>query len=209
MQDSTMTETTPQTPPSDATSSGVYPDSQPIPFQYELAVIGEECGEVMQMVGKTMRFGLDSYSPVDPTKRTNHQLLHDEIGDILAGVEFATERGLLDRETLVNRMFAKRKKLHAMAPNPILPTATVFETPKSVHPAVPITTICLLLLVGIAIFFLARETVQPNDTAMKEKITTATAACYEKYHDARCNDIADLVGIKPAPLTNSASPATK
>lgn len=200
-----MTDSTP-TPP---TPTGTYPESQPIPFQYELAILGEECGEVVQMVGKTMRFGIDSYSPVDPTRRTNHELLHDEVGDILAGIEFATERGLFDRETLMNRMFAKRKKLHAMAPNTVLPTTPFYTAPPKLHPAVPISTLLIMLAVIAAVFFLGRETVSTSgDSAMKERATAAAAACYEKYHDARCNDIADIAGIKaaPAPAPTPASP---
>ena len=39
-----------------------------------LAMLAEECGEVIQMVGKILRHGYDSYHPADPNT-TNKQLL--------------------------------------------------------------------------------------------------------------------------------------
>ena len=57
-----------------------HPDTVPVEHQYEVALINEECGEVCQMVGKTMRFGWQSYHPNDPLK-TNYDLLHEEMGD--------------------------------------------------------------------------------------------------------------------------------
>lgn len=186
-----------------------YPASAPIPFQYELAVIGEECGEVVQMVGKIMRFGLESYSPEDADRRTNHQLLHDEVGDILAAVDFATERGLLDSETLMTRKFAKRRKMHAMAPNTVRPANPIYTAPasetKAVHPAIPITVLALILGMFIAVFFIGRETVANGDSALRQRAIDATQVCYEKYRDARCNDLAVLAGIPEAPPASNSS----
>ena len=47
-----------------------------------LAMLAEECGEVVQVVGKTLRHGYDSHCPGDPAKVTNRQLLTKEIGDV-------------------------------------------------------------------------------------------------------------------------------
>jgi NTP pyrophosphatase (non-canonical NTP hydrolase) len=48
-----------------------------------LAMLAEECGEVIQIVGKILRHGYDCYHPEDPTK-TNRQLLGRELTDLYA-----------------------------------------------------------------------------------------------------------------------------
>ena len=50
-----------------------------------LAILAEECGEVVQIVGKILRHGYNSYNPtVDETKRkSNTALLTKELGDLL------------------------------------------------------------------------------------------------------------------------------
>lgn len=104
-----------------------YAPTQPVEFQYELAVLNEECGEVAQMVGKTLRFGWDSSSPFDPDK-TNLELLHEEVGDVLAAAEFAAQRGMLDTKVLAARKKKKLDKLHRLAPGPMRAMA-----PLSIH----------------------------------------------------------------------------
>ena len=49
-----------------------------------LAMLAEECGEVIHIVGKILRHGYDSYHPADPTV-TNRDLLGRELTDLLAG----------------------------------------------------------------------------------------------------------------------------
>jgi len=41
----------------------------------------EEAGEVLQVLGKILRFGVMSYSPHDPNKTPNAQLLENEMDD--------------------------------------------------------------------------------------------------------------------------------
>lgn len=56
------------------------------PAQVErLAILAEECGEVVQIVGKILRHGLNSYNPtVAPEKqKPNRALLEKELGDLL------------------------------------------------------------------------------------------------------------------------------
>ena len=58
------------------------------PSQAErLAMLAEECGEVVQIVGKILRHGYDSHHPDDPAT-SNTRLLEKEIEDIL-GVHLA------------------------------------------------------------------------------------------------------------------------
>ena len=48
-----------------------------------LAMLAEECGEVIQIVGKILRHGYDSYHPVNP-RVTNRDLLAKELRDVNA-----------------------------------------------------------------------------------------------------------------------------
>ena len=48
-----------------------------------LAMLAEECGEVVQVVGKILRHGYDSYHPDNP-RVTNRDLLVKELRDVNA-----------------------------------------------------------------------------------------------------------------------------
>lgn len=48
-----------------------------------LAMLAEECGEVIQVVGKILRHGYDSYHPVNP-RVSNRDLLAKELRDVNA-----------------------------------------------------------------------------------------------------------------------------
>jgi len=47
-----------------------------------LAILAEECSEVIQVVGKILRHGYDSYNPFDDKRTTNRNLLEKELGDL-------------------------------------------------------------------------------------------------------------------------------
>ena len=47
-----------------------------------LAMLAEECAEVIQVVGKILRHGYDSYHPDDSSKTSNRQLLQKELDDV-------------------------------------------------------------------------------------------------------------------------------
>lgn len=51
-----------------------------------LALLSEECGEVVQVIGKILRHGLYSFHPHSPGI-SNHALLIKELGDVLAAVQ--------------------------------------------------------------------------------------------------------------------------
>lgn len=71
---------------------------------YLLGCIGEECGEVQQIVGKCLRFGVHDFNP----KRDNVpnlELMRREVHDIIAvyelfleeiGDSFVRDQGLID-----------------------------------------------------------------------------------------------------------------
>lgn len=47
-----------------------------------LAILSEECGEVIQVIGKIIRHGYDSWHPSDPDKKTNREHLETELADV-------------------------------------------------------------------------------------------------------------------------------
>ena len=51
-----------------------------------LAMLAEECGEIIQVVGKILRHGYESYHPQNPHE-TNRDLLANEVCDLLAVVQ--------------------------------------------------------------------------------------------------------------------------
>lgn len=56
-----------------------------------LAILAEECSEVIQVVGKILRHGYYSFHPT--TKETNIELLEQELGDVQAAIGLMTSRG--------------------------------------------------------------------------------------------------------------------
>lgn len=53
------------------------------PAQHErLSMLLEEAGEVVQICGKILRHGYDSYNPFDENKITNKDLLEKELTDL-------------------------------------------------------------------------------------------------------------------------------
>ena len=58
------------------------------PSEEELLVfLIEECGEVISIASKILRFGYGSYNPYDPEKTSNRTLLEGELGDVLAVIK--------------------------------------------------------------------------------------------------------------------------
>ena len=89
--------------------------NQLTPQQAELfALLAEECGEVVQIVGKILRHGLDSYHP--HSGETNRETLQKELGDVWAAVELLRFHGgcsELTGNTLFARMHEKLAKVGA------------------------------------------------------------------------------------------------
>ena len=57
--------------------------NQLTPAQTErLSLLAEDCGEIIEVVGKILRHGYDSYHPKDKDKTTNRELLERELGDL-------------------------------------------------------------------------------------------------------------------------------
>lgn len=52
-----------------------------------LALLAEECGEVVQIIGKILRHGYESRNPLIDNSPTNRQLLEEELGNIAHAVD--------------------------------------------------------------------------------------------------------------------------
>lgn len=57
-----------------------------------LALVMEECGEVIQAIGKVMRHGYNSCHPT--TYRENREILERELGDLAFAMDLLAERDL-------------------------------------------------------------------------------------------------------------------
>lgn len=66
------------------------------PAQTErLALLAEECGEVVQIIGKILRHGYHSCHP-NNLNCPNSDLLHKELGDVQAAISIMEEKGDLN-----------------------------------------------------------------------------------------------------------------
>ncbi len=74
-----------------------------------LSIMSEECGEVVQAVGKIMRHGLDSHNP--NTGETNTEQLIDELGDVMLFIGILCDKGIIDKVKLQKRIANKLAKL--------------------------------------------------------------------------------------------------
>lgn len=82
------------------------------PAQAELlACLAEECGEIVQIVGKILRHGYDDWSPLDGTKTRNRQNLERELGDLNAVCDRIRANGDIKAKHIVDASDAKHIKL--------------------------------------------------------------------------------------------------
>lgn len=71
--------------------------NQLTPKQTELlGGTSEECGEVVQVIGKILRHGLDSRKPTNAEALTNRDNLTSELADIAAMTDLLIENGVID-----------------------------------------------------------------------------------------------------------------
>lgn len=67
------------------------------PLQERLAILSEECGEVVQAIGKILRHGLDSKWEDNPS---NRELLEEELGDVQHAIAMLTQLGDIDPDKI-------------------------------------------------------------------------------------------------------------
>lgn len=76
-----------------------------------LAILAEECAEVIQIVGKILRHGYESYHPDDTTKGPNREQLAREIGDLDAIVDLMIVTDDLSQGELIDAKAEKSKRM--------------------------------------------------------------------------------------------------
>lgn len=62
-----------------------------------LAFLSEECGEVIQAIGKILRHGYESRNPDKPNGYTNRQQLEKEVADVRSAISMMTDSKDLNR----------------------------------------------------------------------------------------------------------------
>ena len=81
-------------------------------LQEECAEVIRECTNIIQIVSKIKRFGLENYHPDDPDKVTNLDHLTQELGDLLAMVEILVDNDIgITFKDLDEAIQRKREKL--------------------------------------------------------------------------------------------------
>ncbi len=77
-----------------------------------LALLVEECAEVIQIVGKILRHGYESYNPGDKNRVTNRNLLERELGDLGEIVRLiGEESGDLDITKIAEWQLCKQESM--------------------------------------------------------------------------------------------------
>lgn len=69
------------------------PEYKPKTLVQKLGYLIEECGELQSALGKTIRWGLDSYNPEldEPNRKLNRTWIREEIQDIKRAIRFLEE----------------------------------------------------------------------------------------------------------------------
>jgi NTP pyrophosphatase (non-canonical NTP hydrolase) len=74
-----------------------------------LACVGEECGEIQQMVGKCLRFGLHSDNHKSEDKKKNIELLLMEFNDLVAVIEMLADNLGIEQPIISPKDVAAKK----------------------------------------------------------------------------------------------------
>jgi NTP pyrophosphatase (non-canonical NTP hydrolase) len=72
-------------------------------------ILQEECAEVIQMISKCRRFGIDNQHL--KADRPNREKLTEEIGDLLCMIQLAQEFGIVDADAVQAASVRKQEKL--------------------------------------------------------------------------------------------------
>lgn len=74
-----------------------------------LRIMQEECGEVVQMVSKVCRFGIDQQHLKDD--KPNRDRLTEELGDLQCMIDLAVRYGIVEGPSVQSARRAKEEKL--------------------------------------------------------------------------------------------------
>ena len=76
-----------------------------------LAVLAEECAEVIQVVGKILRHGYESVHPRRPEQGTNRQHLEEELSNVGVAIDMMINAKDLDEMSMQDRFDEKKKTI--------------------------------------------------------------------------------------------------
>lgn len=76
-----------------------------------LALLAEEMGECVQVIGKILRHGYDSANPLIPDTSSNRENLMKELGDVELIIFYMAEARDIDRNCVDRRRIEKGKKI--------------------------------------------------------------------------------------------------
>ena len=76
-----------------------------------LAILAEECAEVVQVVGKILRHGYESSHPRRPEQGTNRQHLEEELSNVGVIMTLMVDRKDIDPDSLQERYEAKKQNI--------------------------------------------------------------------------------------------------
>lgn len=76
-----------------------------------LALLSEECAEVIQIVCKIQRHGYDSYNPNDENETPNRNLLEKEVGHVRNSIGLMTIQGDLSPRNINYHSAEKSTKI--------------------------------------------------------------------------------------------------
>lgn len=65
-----------------------------------LAILAEECAEVVHIIGKIVRHGYESYHPESDSSITNRKLLEKELGDLECAVLLMTQKNDISEDAI-------------------------------------------------------------------------------------------------------------
>lgn len=74
-----------------------------------LNITQEECAELIQIISKVRRFGIDEYHIKDQIP--NRDRLAEEIGDVMCMIQLIVEHGIVDLQAVENARLKKVEKL--------------------------------------------------------------------------------------------------
>lgn len=79
--------------------------------QERLAILSEECAEVMHIACKILRHGYESWNPKTGDPETNRQALERELGDLFHAFDRMSRSGDINTSTVLNRRASKPKHI--------------------------------------------------------------------------------------------------
>lgn len=68
-----------------------------------LALLAEEMGECIQLIGKVLRHGYESRDPTNPNKGSNREQLEKEVGQVLFAIDLICKQDLCETAIEDNR----------------------------------------------------------------------------------------------------------